>query len=132
MEPDDRGQGRTASGQLQGEGAAEAVADGRHLGGVGVLVSEQDVETGPGDGTDPVGVTRQRPEALTHLLRGKGLALPVVVEGEGHIAQLGQTARGVLRVVAQPGGVMGDEHGWAASRVAPRRRPGDRPTGPRR
>ena len=65
-----------APGQFQRERASEAVADGGHPAGVGVLAGQEDLEPGLRQGADPVGVTGQCTEPLPDLLGGERLPSP--------------------------------------------------------
>ena len=57
-----------ATRQLEGERAAEAVADGGQAVGVGPRLGEQDVEAGRADGARPQRVGVELADARHHLL----------------------------------------------------------------
>ena len=110
VEPDDGSQLRSAAGQFEREGPARAVADGRHLTGVGVLVGHQHLETGPSDRPHEVNVAHQLTEAGTDFLGRQSLPIPVIVEGEAHVAELRQSVGAALGQVVKAAGVVGHQH----------------------
>ena len=105
-----------AAGQLQRHRAAEAEPDGGDLVGVGVLAGQQHVEAGGADHAGQQRVAGELQEAVHDLVVGQRLAVAVVVEGERHVAQLGQPAGPVLGVVAQPVALVADEDRRARAR----------------
>jgi hypothetical protein len=78
-----------AARQLEGERPAEAVPDGRQPVRVGTGLGAQQVEPGSADGPRPQRIGGQLPQPRHHLPAVLDWApVALVVEGEGHVAQL--------------------------------------------
>ena len=89
MEADDGLEVGPAARQLEGQRAAEAVADGGQPVAVGARLGAQDVEAGGADGPGARRVGPQLADPGHHLVAvGDRLAVAVVVEGEGDVAEL--------------------------------------------
>ena len=100
-----RGEGFPAPRQLQGHGAAEAVADGGDAVGVGAGVGAQHREPRLRAAARQVGIAAKRPGEAPRLLRIAGDdPLSIHVEGEGDVAERGQLLGAAARigVVAPP------------------------------
>ncbi len=120
-------------GQLERHRPAEAVADGRHPGRVGLARRPAARRGRPADG--PASRAGRRPAAVKRAVSSSGgqhLPVAVVVEGERHVAELGQAPGRALRVVAQPVALVADEDGGPPPAAARRPRRAGPPAAVRR
>ncbi len=101
-----------APSELEGQRAAEAIADGGQAIGVGSFLADQKVEPGGADGAHPERVGVELADAPHHLVAaGERLAPAVVVEREGDVAEfVGQPLGARASVVVQPGSLVGHQH----------------------
>jgi len=106
------------AGQFEHHRAAEAEADRRHPVGIGLGLGQEDVEPGLAERTDPIGVAHERPEPGHHLVHRQRLALAVVVEGEGDVAELGQPLGLPLGMAVESRSLVSDEDGRPLRRGA--------------
>jgi hypothetical protein len=111
VEPDHGSQVGPATGQLEHQGATEAVADGGHPGRVDPAVDPHDLEPAGGDGAGPIGVVADGSDPLADA----GIVEPespaaVGVEGKRHVTPLGQPVRTLAMHVVEPRRLVSHQH----------------------
>src|SRR5262245_56954810 len=112
VEPDEGPEVGTAAGQLEHQGAAEAVADGGQPLRVDAGRAPEDVEPRGGDGPSPIGVLAYRRDPLPDAgITDPELPAAVGVEGDSDVAQPRQPVRPLPVHVVQPGRLVGHQHG---------------------